>query len=55
MGRGPIAFALIFVLLPVLGILGAWLAPGSTSVGLVMGSLAWLVLGFTLGLFLLDE
>lgn len=53
MGRGPLAFALLFVLLPLLGFLVAWAAPG-LAVGLVLASLMWLLLGFTVGLFLLE-
>lgn len=55
MGRGPVAFAIAFVVLPLLGILAAWFLPSGTAVGLAIASLALLMLGFTVGLFLIEE
>lgn len=54
MGRGPLAFTLVFVILPILGFLGAWFLGGGTAVALAVASLMLLGLGFTVGLFLLE-
>lgn len=52
--RGPVVFAVLFVALPLLGLLAAFLLSGGAAVGLAMGSVALLLTGFTLGLFLVE-
>ena len=52
--RGPVVFAVLFVVLPLVGILAAFLLSGGAAVGLAMASLALLLVGFTLGLFLIE-
>lgn len=52
--RGAVGFAVAFIVLPLLGIVGAGLTTGGAAVGLLAGSLALLLLGFTVGLFLLE-
>lgn len=54
MGRGSMGFAVAFVLVPVLLLLGAILSPGY-AVGLAFAGVSLLLVGFTLGLGLLDE
>lgn len=55
MGRGTLAFALLFVLLPALAFVGAWLAPGGWALLLAFLGVAFLVTGFTLGIVLVPE
>lgn len=52
--RGPVVFAVLFVVLPLLGLLGAFFLTGGGGVALAMGALALLLLGFTVGLFLVE-
>lgn len=52
--RGAVGFAVAFIVLPLLGFVGAALTAGGAAVGLMFASIALLVLGFTMGLFLLE-
>ena len=52
--RGPVVFAVLFLVLPLLGILAAAFVAGTAGVGLTMASLGLLLVGFTLGLFLVE-
>lgn len=54
MGRGPLIFALAFILLPVLALAGAWALPGA-ALGLTFAMLVLLLTGFTVGLAFVDE
>ncbi|MFA5863006.1 MAG: hypothetical protein WDA16_15045 [Candidatus Thermoplasmatota archaeon] len=49
MERGPVTFAILFLILPVLLFVGAWLVPAYALLCVLIG-LAVLVTGFTLAL-----
>lgn len=54
MERGPVTFAVLFVVLPLLLVLGILFVPGAAAYGLTIALIALLALGFALGIAFVD-
>lgn len=54
MERGRIVFGVLFLVLPLLLLLGILFVPGAASFGLALALIALLTLGFALGIAFVD-